>query len=167
MGGVGAFGEDGHGFAFGEFFGIAVGGGGGGEHQAPDASGAGGFEDVEGAGAVDVVVAAGIGDRAGDRAEGGFVEDVGAVLGKACEEGLVEDGALGEVDVGEVFDVRGITAGEVVEDEDGGAEDGEGFSEVGANEACAAGDEAAGVFEGVVVEGRPIGEGSGHERRIW
>ena len=95
-------------------------------------------------------------DAARNGAQGGLVEDEFAAGGDSGEEGFVEDGAVEEFE-GEAGEVVGAAAGEVVEDDDVGAEGAEGFGEMGADEAGAAGDEDAGAAEGGAVKRWPVG----------
>lgn len=129
---------------------IAVGGTGAGVDEALHASVLGGDEHVEEAVDVGAVGGDGVGDRAGDGAEGGLVEDdvdafaggaagveVGNVGFEEAEAGPGVGADLG-ADVGEVL---AAAVGEVVEAGDGVAVPEEGLGEGGADEAGGAGDE--------------------------
>jgi hypothetical protein len=131
-----------HVLALGHLRVVAVDGRGGGKDDAPDAGGARGEQDVEGAGDVDFVGGGRIVHGGLDGRERAEVEDVGRALrGGAHRRGVAQvaaDEFDGRFQPGEVFETAG---GEIVEHAHARAEFHEAPDEVGADEAGAAGDE--------------------------
>lgn len=115
---------------------------------------AGGLEDIEGAGDVDLVGAHGVFDGAGDARPGGGVEDAVGAAGSFVDGVRVGDGGLDEGGGG--VGTVALAGGEVVEGDDVVAELNEPVYEAGADEAAAAGDK---VSHGVCPRGGIVREG--------
>jgi len=121
---------------------VAVHAGGGTEDETLATGVAGGEEEVEGAGDIDVVGERWIGDGAWDAGQRGEVEDVADAGNGAPAVVGVAEVAFDEFDVGgEGAEVVAFAGEEVVEDADGFAVADEVLGDVGADESGAAGDE--------------------------